>query len=66
MRENHAAFQRIWFRPKILVDVEKVDFSTTMLGKRVSMPFYVTATALGKLSNVRSALEVARSREMWL
>lgn len=51
LRENHEAFHRIWFRPKILVDVEKVDFSTTMLGTKVDIPFYVSATALGKLGH---------------
>lgn len=51
MRENHSAFHKIWFRPKILVDVEKVDLSTTMLGTKVDIPFYVTATALGKLGH---------------
>ncbi|OJJ50697.1 hypothetical protein ASPZODRAFT_56535 [Penicilliopsis zonata CBS 506.65] len=51
MRENHNAFHKIWFRPRVLVDVEKVDFSTTMLGTKVSAPFYVTATALGKLGH---------------
>ena len=51
LRENHSAFQRIWFRPKILVNVEKIDFSATMLGTKVSMPIYITATALGKLGH---------------
>lgn len=51
MRENHSAFHKIWFRPRILVDVEKVDFTTTMLGTKVDIPFYVTATALGKLGH---------------
>lgn len=51
MRENHSAFHKIWFRPKVLVDVEKVDISTTMLGTKVDIPFYVTATALGKLGH---------------
>ncbi|RVD85247.1 uncharacterized protein DFL_003573 [Arthrobotrys flagrans] len=51
LRDNHSAFHRIWFRPRILVDVEKVDMSTTMLGTKTSIPFYVTATALGKLGH---------------
>lgn len=51
MRENHGAFHKIWFRPRILVDVENVDISTTMLGTNVDIPFYVTATALGKLGH---------------
>ena len=33
------------------MDVEKVDMSTTMLGTKVDIPFYVTATALGKLGH---------------
>lgn len=61
MRENHAAFHRIWFRPQILVDVEKVDFSTTMLGTKVDLPFYVTATALGKLGNPEGEVLLTRA-----
>ena len=51
MRENHSAYHKIWFRPRILHDVESIDLSTTMLGTKVDIPFYVTATALGKLGN---------------
>ncbi|KAK3324213.1 FMN-dependent dehydrogenase-domain-containing protein [Cercophora scortea] len=61
VRENHSAFHRIWFRPRILVDVEKVDFSTTMLGTKVDMPFYVTATALGKLGHVEGEVVLTRA-----
>ncbi|KAJ9160918.1 Cytochrome b2 [Coniochaeta hoffmannii] len=61
MRENHAAFHRIWFRPQILVDVEKVDLSTTMLGTKVDIPFYVTATALGKLGHVEGEVVLTRA-----
>lgn len=51
MRENHSSYQKLWFRPRVLIDVEEVDISTTMLGTKVSIPFYVTATALGKLGH---------------
>lgn len=51
MRENHSAYHKIWFRPRVLQDVKHIDLSTTMLGTKVSIPFYVTATALGKLGN---------------
>ncbi|KAF2019729.1 hypothetical protein BU24DRAFT_342838 [Aaosphaeria arxii CBS 175.79] len=60
MRENHNAFHKIWFRPRILVDVEKVDISTTMLGTKVDMPFYVTATALGKLGHPEGEVILTR------
>lgn len=61
MRENHNAFHKIWFRPRVLVNVEKVDFSTTMLGTKVSVPFYVTATALGKLGNPEGEVVFTRA-----
>jgi len=60
MRENHTAFHKIWFRPRVLVDVGKIDFSTTMLGSKCSIPFYVTATALGKLGNPEGEVVLTR------
>lgn len=51
MRENHRAFHRIWFRPRVLVDVTNVDPTATLLGTKCSLPIYVTATALGKLGH---------------
>lgn len=60
MRENHSAFHKIWFRPRVLVDVEKVDLSTTMLGAKCDIPFYVTATALGKLGNPEGEVVLTR------
>lgn len=61
MRENHSAFHKIWFRPRVLVDVENVDFSTTMLGSKTSIPFYVTATALGKLGHAEGEVVLTRA-----
>src|ERR1700710_1297340 len=61
MRENHSAFHKIWFRPRILVDVEKIDFTTTMLGTKVDIPFYVTATALGKLGHPEGEVVLTRA-----
>jgi L-lactate dehydrogenase (cytochrome) len=51
LRENHTAFHKIWFKPRILVNVEKIDMSCTMLGTKCSVPFYITATALAKLGH---------------
>ncbi|KAI0013118.1 FMN-dependent dehydrogenase-domain-containing protein [Xylariaceae sp. FL0662B] len=61
LRENHEAFHRVWFRPRILVDVTKVDFTTTMLGTKVDIPFYVTATALGKLGHPEGEVLLTRA-----
>merc|ERR1712113_377753 len=43
-----------------LQDVENIDLSTTMLGSKVSIPFYVTATALGKLGNPEGEVVLTR------
>lgn len=51
LRNNHLAYQRILFRPKILMDVTSIDLLTTMLGSDTTVPFYITATALGKLGH---------------
>ncbi|CUM66342.1 uncharacterized protein PRCAT00004005001 [Priceomyces carsonii] len=51
LRENHLSYHRFYFKPRILVDVTNIDTSTTMLGTKCSAPFYVTATALGKLGH---------------
>lgn len=50
-RENHYAFHRIFFNPKVLVDVRDVDISTTMLGHEVAAPFYCLAAAQAKLGH---------------
>jgi L-lactate dehydrogenase (cytochrome) len=61
MRENRSAFHKIWFKPKVLVDVEHVDMSTTMLGDQTKVPFYVTATALGKLGHPEGEVVLTRA-----
>ena len=60
MRENHSAYHKIWFRPRILQNVEKIDLTTTMLGTKVDIPFYVTATALGKLGSPEGEVILTR------
>ena len=60
-RENEEAFNRIYFKPRILVNVEKVDTGTTLLGTKTSLPFYITATALGKLGNQEGEVVLTRA-----
>ncbi|GKA46307.1 peroxisomal (S)-2-hydroxy-acid oxidase GLO4, partial [Tanacetum coccineum] len=49
LRENVAAFQRI--TPRILVDVSKIDMSTTILGYKTSAPIMIAPTAMHKLAH---------------
>ncbi|KAJ7793586.1 FMN-dependent dehydrogenase-domain-containing protein [Mycena olivaceomarginata] len=60
-RENHAAYHRIWFRPRILRDVTNVNWSTTILGHKSSMPVYISATALGKLGHPDGEINLTRA-----
>jgi isopentenyl diphosphate isomerase/L-lactate dehydrogenase-like FMN-dependent dehydrogenase len=39
MQRNQEAFDDILLKPRMLVDVEDRDFSTTLMGKRWSLPF---------------------------
>lgn len=60
MRENHYAYQRIYFRPRVAIDVKEVDTSYELLGTKSSVPFYVTATALAKLGHPDGECSIAR------
>ncbi|CCL99240.1 uncharacterized protein FIBRA_01255 [Fibroporia radiculosa] len=61
LRENHAAYHRVWFRPRILRSVTHVDWSTSILGHASKMPLYITATALGKLGHPDGELNLTRA-----
>lgn len=43
---------RIALVPRVLVDVSKVDCSSSVLGRHFDVPFYMTAVAMAKLYNV--------------
>lgn len=60
MRENHYAYQRVYFRPRVCVNVREIDTSTTILGTESTVPFYVTATALAKLGHPDGECSIAR------
>ncbi|KAL6450927.1 CYB2 L-lactate dehydrogenase [Candida maltosa Xu316] len=60
-RLNTSSYQRVFFKPKVMVDVTNVDMSTTMLGTKVSFPIYITATALGKLGHPDGEKVLTRS-----
>jgi len=39
------------FRPRILIDVSKIDMSTTVLGFKISMPIMIAPTAMQKMAH---------------
>ncbi|XP_020204358.1 (S)-2-hydroxy-acid oxidase GLO1-like [Cajanus cajan] len=56
LKENRNAFSRILFRPRILVDVSKVDLTTTILGFKISMPIMIAPTSFHKMAHPQGTL----------
>ncbi|XP_072973067.1 peroxisomal (S)-2-hydroxy-acid oxidase GLO4-like [Typha angustifolia] len=61
LRENIKAFSRIMLRPRVLVDVSKIDMSTTLLGYRMASPIMVAPTGMQKLAHPEGELATARA-----
>nr|XP_024932292.1 peroxisomal (S)-2-hydroxyacid oxidase GLO4-like isoform X6 [Ziziphus jujuba var. spinosa] len=60
LKENGEAFQRIMIRPRILVDVSRIDMSITVLGYKISAPIMVAPTSMQQLAHPEG--EVATTR----
>ena len=61
LANNAAGFGRIEFQPNVLRDVSQLDTSTTLLGKRISMPLVLAPTGYTRLTHSQGELSVARS-----
>src|SRR5205809_4981690 len=61
VRANREAFHRRTLRPRVLVDVENLEFGTTLLGTKVSAPFYVSPTASHGLVHPDAEAATARA-----
>ncbi|KAH7838895.1 hypothetical protein Vadar_032380 [Vaccinium darrowii] len=61
LQENRNAFARILFRPRILVDVSKIDMTTTFLGFKISMPIMIAPTAMQKMAHPEGEYATARA-----
>ncbi|CAN1227265.1 Glycolate oxidase 3 [Linum grandiflorum] len=61
LKENRNAFSRILFRPRILVDVSKIDMATTVLGFNISMPIMIAPTAMQKMAHPDGEYATARA-----
>nr|GMD34986.1 peroxisomal (S)-2-hydroxy-acid oxidase [Ipomoea batatas] len=67
LAENRKAFSRILFRPRILIDVSKIDMSTTVLGFKISMPIMIAPVAMQKMAHPEGIyeLELAQTLSSW-
>ncbi|KAH7867445.1 hypothetical protein Vadar_033509 [Vaccinium darrowii] len=61
LKENTEAFQRITFRPRILVDVSRIDMSTAILGHPISAPIMIAPTSFHKLAHPEGEVATARA-----
>ncbi|NIO05650.1 MAG: alpha-hydroxy-acid oxidizing protein [Proteobacteria bacterium] len=51
LRENHAAFDRIRLRYRVLRDVSQRDLSTTVMKEPISMPVVIAPTAFHRMAH---------------
>src|SRR5882724_4068376 len=61
LAENRRAFDRVRFRPRVLVDVAAIDLATAVLGDTISFPVLLAPTALNRLGHPDGELAVARA-----
>ena len=62
-RRNTKAFDECYLVPKVLRSVENVNLETKVLGKKISLPFFLSPTALQRLFHHTGELAVAKSAE---
>lgn len=63
LRNNTAAFDRYELQPRYLVDISTIDLSTTVLGRRIALPFFLSPTAMARLFNHEREPAAARAAQ---
>lgn len=61
LRRNRAAYEAVEFRPLALRDVESVDLSTEILGRRAPLPFALGPTGMTRMMHPDGELAAARA-----
>jgi isopentenyl diphosphate isomerase/L-lactate dehydrogenase-like FMN-dependent dehydrogenase len=61
LRANEAAYGRISLRPRVLVDVSRIDASVDLLGTRLSFPVILSPTAFQRLAHPDGEEATARA-----
>ena len=62
-RRNTAAFEECDLVPNVLVGVENIDMSVTVMGRKLAMPIFCSPTALQRLFHHDGERAVARAAE---
>ncbi|KAF9587737.1 hypothetical protein IFM89_004714 [Coptis chinensis] len=61
LKENVEAFSRILFQPTTLLDVSRINLSTTVLGYNLSSPIMLAPTGCHKLAHPEGEIATARA-----
>ncbi|KZV38505.1 glycolate oxidase [Dorcoceras hygrometricum] len=61
LNENRNAFSKILFRPRILMDVSKIDITTSIMGFKISSSIMIAPTAMQKMAHSEGELATARA-----
>jgi glycolate oxidase len=61
LRRNRRAFDRVAFRPRILVDVSHIDTSTTLLGAKIRLPVILAPIGALQTFDPDGAIAVTRA-----
>ncbi|MCJ1258635.1 hypothetical protein MMC24_006468 [Lignoscripta atroalba] len=60
-RLNNEVYRSILLRPRIFVDCEKCDLSTTILGLKVQTPIYISPAAMARLAHPSGEAGIAQA-----
>ncbi len=61
LRNNTDRFDDWEFRPRVLRDVEHIDTSTTLLGKRIPLPLVMAPTGFSRIGTSGGELDTSRA-----
>ena len=63
LKRNTDSFNKCDLIPNVLTDVSNVDLSTTVLGKKIDFPLFLSATAMGRLYHHQGERATAKAAE---
>ena len=61
LARNTSAFDDYEFLPRVLQDIAQIDLSTSVLGTRIDLPFFLAPTGMSRLFHRDKELGVARA-----
>lgn len=63
LSNNTAAFNCFQLIPRVLTDVSKIDMSTTLLGSKINLPFFLAPAAMSRMFHPDGELAAAKAAE---